>query len=64
MSEFIEYVAGSDKNEAKMRFEAGLGKQTHEEAEADAQRREFGDMCEPKCQFRVYLVRTTLEKLD
>jgi hypothetical protein len=64
VNEFLEYVAGSDENEAKMRFEAGLGKQTREEAEADAQRRARGDMCEPKCQFQVYQVRTTLEKLD
>ncbi len=64
MNEFIDYVVGSDENEAKMRFEAGLVKQLREEAESDAHRRARGDRCEPKCEFHVYVVRTTLTKLE
>lgn len=63
MNEFIEYVAGFDENEAKMRFEAGLGKEFLYEAEADVATRNRGDHCDPKCHYEVYQVRTTLEKL-
>lgn len=63
MTEFIEYVAGSDENEARYRYEAGLGRETKEAAERDAEYRERGDLCDPKCHYTVWRVRTTLEPM-
>lgn len=62
--EFVEYVAGSDENEAKFRYEAGLGRELFEAAQVDAIRREQGDLCDPKCHYQVYRVTVTLEKQE
>lgn len=63
MNEFVEYVAGADENEARWRFEAGLGKQLREDAEWDAIQRNGSDRCEPRCHNIVWRVRTTLEPM-
>jgi hypothetical protein len=64
MIEFEEYVAGSDETEARYRYEAGLGRETREQAERDVKERQKADRCTPPCKYRVYYVQTTLEKLD
>lgn len=63
MTEFIEYVAGSDETEARYRYEAGLGQQTPEAAERDAIKRSEVDRCNPPCHYTVWRVRTTLEQM-
>lgn len=63
MLEFTEYVAGTDETEARCRFEAGLGKQSREDAERDAAFRTEKDSCDPKCHYTVWRVRTTVEPM-
>lgn len=63
MNEFVEYVAGADENEARWRFEAGLGRETQRDAERDADARNRTDKCDPPCHNIVWRVRTTLEPM-
>ena len=63
MNEIIEYVAATSENEARMRYEAGLARETQTEAERDATVRNNADRCDPKCHFTVWRARTTLEPM-
>lgn len=63
MTEIIQYVAGFSESEARLRHEAGMSKESPQEAEQDAIDRNSKDRCEPQCNYTVWRVRTTFEQM-